>query len=181
MNTFGSQASSKIGTLGAAFYFHADTLAVGKEHGLDGFRFYVLGRGGVLGDVESPVVSCAFGWWNPATIEKIWTSARAAMAPRDAGRVYMSCAQSLGTSKFSGIAGLAEFCASAEKIAAAIDNAGLSLYAGTAAEPLASDLAASDATCCGATRVSRIGSHCCRGGQQTQPPSGALHSSARHV
>jgi hypothetical protein len=142
MNTFASQASTKIGSLGSAFYFHADTLAVGKEHGLDGFRFYVLGRGGVLGDVESPVVSSAFGWWNPAIIEKIWASARTTMAPRDAGRLYMTCAQSLGTAKFSGVAGLAEFCSSAEKIAAAIDNAGLSLYSGTAAEPLATDLAA---------------------------------------
>jgi hypothetical protein len=142
MESFVSQASTKIGTLGAAFYFHPDTLAVGKGHGLDGFRFYVLGRGGVLGDVESPVVSSAFGWWNPPVIDKIWASARATMAPRDAGRLYMSCAQALGTAKFSGVAGLAEFCASAEKIAAAIDDAGLALYAGVAAEPLAADLAA---------------------------------------
>jgi hypothetical protein len=142
MKSFVSQASSKIGNLGAAFYFHPDTLAVGKSHGLDGFRFYVLGRGGVLGDVESPVVSSAFGWWNPVVINKIWTSARATMAPRDAGRLYMSCAHSLGTAKFSNVAGLSEFCGSAERIAAVIDDAGLSLYAGVAAEPLPDDLAA---------------------------------------
>jgi hypothetical protein len=142
MDSFVSQVSTKVGNLGAAFYFHPDTLAVGKSHGLDGFRFYVLGRGGVLGDVESNVVSSAFGWWNPAVISKIWTSARATMSPREAGRVYMSCAQALGTAKFSGIAGLAEFCGAAEKIAAAIDDAGLSLYAGVAAEPLPDDLAA---------------------------------------
>jgi hypothetical protein len=96
----------------------------------------------VLGDVESSVVSSAFGWWNPAVIEKIWTSARPIMAPRDAGRLYMSCAHALGRAKFGGVAGLGEFCSSAEKVAGAIDDAGLALYAGVAAEPLADDLAA---------------------------------------
>jgi hypothetical protein len=137
-----SQICAKVGNIGAAFYFHPDTIAVGKANGLDGFRFYVLGRGGVLGDVESPVVSSAFAWWNPAVIEKMWASGRAVLSPRDAGRLYMTCAHGLGTSKFSGISGLAEFCASAEKVAASIDDAGLALYAGVAAEPLPDDLAA---------------------------------------
>ena len=47
-----------IGDLGGApWYFDAKTLAAGKEHNLDGFRFYFLGRGGVLGDVEAEVVA----------------------------------------------------------------------------------------------------------------------------
>ena len=46
------RATDVIGPIGAAFYFHPDTVARGKEAGLDGFRFYILGRGGVLGDVE---------------------------------------------------------------------------------------------------------------------------------
>ena len=140
--SFLAQASTRIGAMGSAFYFHPDTLAVGKANGLDGFRFYILGRGGVLGDVEAAVVSSAFGWWNPETIAKLWDSARAIMAPRDAGRLYMTCAQNLGRAKFGALAGPDEFCASAAKITAAIDNAGLSLYAGTAAEPLADDLPA---------------------------------------
>ncbi len=140
--SFVAQASSKIGTMGSAFYFHPSTIAVGKANGLDGFRFYVLGRGGVLGDVESAVVSSAFGWWNSESIDKMWNSARTIMAPRDAGRLYMKCAQDFGRATFSGLSGLADFCASAAKISAAIDNAGLSLYAGTAAEPLAEDLPA---------------------------------------
>lgn len=51
------RATDAIGTIGAAFYFHPDTLARGKAAGLDGFRFYILGRGGVLGDVEPAVVT----------------------------------------------------------------------------------------------------------------------------
>jgi hypothetical protein len=42
-------ASPRIGAMGSVFYFVPETAARGKELGLDGFRFYVLGRGGVLG------------------------------------------------------------------------------------------------------------------------------------
>ena len=57
--------ASTVNGLGARFYFDPSTLAKGKELGLDGFRFYVLGRGGVLGDVESAVITSAFGYFNP--------------------------------------------------------------------------------------------------------------------
>ncbi|MEZ5230551.1 MAG: hypothetical protein R2710_28945 [Acidimicrobiales bacterium] len=54
-----SATAGPTGNVGAAFYFHPDTLAKGKELGLDGMRFYILGRGGVLGDAESDVVASA--------------------------------------------------------------------------------------------------------------------------
>ncbi len=135
-------ACPKIGSLGAAFYFRPETVAVGKANNLDGFRFYFLGRGGVLGDVEAPVIQSAFGYFNGPLVAKIWNSAKERMAPRDAARLYMSCAQDLGRAKFAGIDGLDAFCAAAEKVLAAIDPAGLTLYAGVAAEPLPEDLPA---------------------------------------
>ncbi len=56
-------ACPKIGSLGSAHYFDREiTVPRGKELGLDGFRFYFLGRGGVLGDVEARVVRSAFGY-----------------------------------------------------------------------------------------------------------------------
>jgi len=139
---FIAAAHPKIGTLGAAFYFHPDTLAVGKELGLDGFRWYFLGRGGVLGDVEAQVVGSAFGYFSPAVADKIWTSARDKMAPRDAGRRYLECAQALGRSTFADLEGMDAYCAAVEKINAAADPAGLALYAALDAEPLADDVGA---------------------------------------
>ncbi len=134
-----ASACPKIGTLGSAFYFDPATLAVGKEHGLDGFRFYVLGRGGVLGDVEAPVIESAFGWWNPGLIASMWTSSRAKLAPREAGRIYVKCCQDLGRAKLASVSGLEEFCAAAEAVVKAANPAALSLFAGLAAEPLAED------------------------------------------
>lgn len=137
-----ANACPKIGSLGAAFYFHPDTLARGKAIGLDGFRFYFLGRGGVLGDVEARVVHSAFAYFHPGLVQKMWDSARDKMAPRDAGRTYLECCHALGRAKLAGVGGLDAFCAAAEKVNAAVDPAGLALYAGISAEPLPDDLPA---------------------------------------
>jgi hypothetical protein len=132
----------RIGSLGSAFYFDPDTVAKGKELGLDGFRFYMLGRGGVLGDVEPQVVQAAFGYFNPGLIVKIWNSAKERMAPRDAAAAYLECAHEFGRQKFSDIDGLDAYCAAAEAVNAATNVAALPLYAGMSAEPLADDLPA---------------------------------------
>ena len=77
--------SAQINSLGAIYYFHPDTIAHGKEAlGLDGMRFYFIGRAGVLGDVEAPVVTAAFGYFAPAVVAKMWNSSKEKVAPRDA-------------------------------------------------------------------------------------------------
>lgn len=132
--------SQTIGKAGAAFYFHPDTLARGKELGLDGFRFYMLGRGGVLGDVESDVVASAFGYFHRELVARIWTTAKERFNPREAAREYMACCAQLGRSGLANVERLSAFCEAAEAIIAATNPSGLSLYAGIAAEPRAEDL-----------------------------------------
>ena len=132
-------ACPKIANLGSAFYFDPATLAKGKELGLDGFRFYFLGRGGVLGDVEARVVQSAFGYFAPPLVDKIWNSAKERMAPRDAARAYLSCAHEFGRTKFSEIPDLERFCAAADAVNDATDFASLTLYAALSAEPLPDD------------------------------------------
>jgi hypothetical protein len=136
--------SPAIGALGAAFYFTPETGAVGKALGLDGFRFYFLGRGGVLGDVESPVVKSAFGYFEGGLVAKIWNSAkeRASVTPRQAGQAFVGASQDFGRQHFSGLSGLDGFCAAAETVVAAVDPAGLALFAALSAEPLPEDLPA---------------------------------------
>lgn len=132
-------ASGPIASLGGSWYFAPGTVAAGKEHGIDGFRFYFLGRGGVLGDVESQVVASAFGYFHPALVEKMWTSAKEKMAPRDAARLYLRCAHELAREKLADVEGLAEFCTAAEAINEAIEPTGLALYSAIDAEPLPDD------------------------------------------
>ena len=137
-----TNACPKIGSLGSAFYFIPETVAKGKEHGLDGFRFYFLGRGGVLGDVEPKVVDSAFGYFNAPLVDKMWTTAKEKLAPRQAAKLYLECCAEFGRRKFGDIAGLDAFCAAAETIVAAAEPAGLALFAGIAAEPLPEELPA---------------------------------------
>jgi hypothetical protein len=136
------QATEPIYRIGQVFYFHPDTLARGKAAGLDGFRFYILGRGGVLGDVEPGVVHASFGYFHTSLIDKIWNSAKDRMAPRDAARLYFECVHDLGRAKLSDTAGLDGFVDAATAVIGAVEGASLPLFAGVRAEPVPDDVPA---------------------------------------
>ncbi|MDW3216652.1 MAG: hypothetical protein R8G01_21855 [Ilumatobacteraceae bacterium] len=133
------RATDAIGTVGAAFYFHPDTLARGKAAGLDGFRFYILGRGGVLGDVEPAVVHGAFGYFHPGLIAKMWTTAAERVAPREAARMYHQCAHELGRSALAEVDGLDGFVDAASQIIGSVEGASLPLFTAMRAEPVPED------------------------------------------
>jgi hypothetical protein len=133
-------ACPQINTMGPAFYFVPDTFARGEELGLDGISFYVLGRGGVLGDVDAGVIASAFGYFNPTLVATMWDAARKAAAPRDAGHAFMECSAAFGRKNFGTLDGLDAFCQAAGAVNDAADATGLALYAAVAAEPLADDL-----------------------------------------
>lgn len=137
--SFAAEVSPAINSLGNAFYFAPATLARGKELTLGGRRFYFVGRGGTLGDVEWPVVASAFGYFNPAVVQQIWTTSQERVQPKEIGRAYVACSQDFGRAHFTDVPGLDEFCAAAESVIAEIDPAGLTLFAGLSAAPLAPD------------------------------------------
>ncbi|MGE0881719.1 MAG: hypothetical protein AB7L13_11495 [Acidimicrobiia bacterium] len=128
-----------LADLGGRFYFDGATLARGKEYGLDGMRFYILGRGGVLGDVEPAVVQSAFGYFSAGSIEKLWTTAKEKLAPREAAHVYHECAAAFGRAHFASL-DLSAFNAAAAKVVAAAHPAAFALFAGWSAEPLTDDV-----------------------------------------
>jgi hypothetical protein len=134
-----AEACPKIRDLGWAFYFAPETLARGKELGLDGLRFYVIGRGGVLGDVESTVIRSAFGYFEPSLVEKMWTSAKEKVSPRVAARAFTECCAAFGRARLADITELDAFCAAAGAVNEAADPVGLALYSGIKSEPLADD------------------------------------------
>jgi hypothetical protein len=140
LQTFLDTACPIIQRQGSSFYFTPATLAKGEAVGLDRGQLYFLGRGGVLGDAEPAVVTAAFGYFNPSIVAAVWSAARAKLAPRAAGALFMECCADHGRARLADVAGLARFAASAEKVIAAAEVDGLSLFAGIAAEPLAEDL-----------------------------------------
>jgi hypothetical protein len=133
------------GDIGAAFYFQPDTIARGKELGLDGFRFYFLGRGGVLGDVDAAVVKSAFGYFETGLIDKVWTSAKERMPPRDAAAAYIECCHRFGRSKFGEIDGLDEYVSAATAVIGAADGGALPLFVAIRTMPVPDDAPAAAA------------------------------------
>jgi hypothetical protein len=125
--------------IGASFYFVPETIERGKEIGLDGFRFYFLGRGGVLGDVEAGVVLSAFGYFNPELLARMWDSAKTRVPPRDAAREYIACAQAHGRRKFDSVEGLDAYVDAATTVINAVDGGAMPLFAGVRAEPVPDD------------------------------------------
>jgi hypothetical protein len=139
-----AEVGPAINRLGAAWYFLPPTIEVGRSIGLDGFRFYFLGRGGVLGDVEWPVVLSAFGYFNPALLEKMWKTARQRCDVTTAVTAHMGCCHDYGRGRLHDVVELGPFCDAAQAIieAAVIDPAALPLFAAYTMLPLAPDLPA---------------------------------------
>ncbi len=136
------QATHSTQAIGAAFYFNPSTIEYGKQQlGIDGFRFYFLGRGGVLGDVDADVVRCAFGYFEPGLLRKMWESAvaRSALGPRDTARAYLGCAHDFGRARFAELPGLDAFVEAATKVIQAVEGASLPLFAAVRAEAVPAD------------------------------------------
>ncbi len=138
-----ASVSPGIATAGWAFYFIPETLERGRGIGLDGFRFYFLGRGGVLGDVEAPVVASAFGYFEPGLVEHMWNTGRERVEPREAGKAYLECAHEMGRARLPDAdPRLGAYCDAAQAVVEAAEPAGLALFAGVLGEPLPEDVAA---------------------------------------
>lgn len=133
--------AAPINSLGAVYYFHPDTIAHGKEAlGLDGMRFYFLGRGGLMGDIDAPLATSAFGYFAPAVMDKMWNSAREKCPPRDAAIASLECNANIGRAKLGDVAELGAFCDAAAQVVTDVNPAGLTLFAGVAALPMPEDL-----------------------------------------
>jgi len=119
-----------IGDLGGAFMLDGATYARGAELGFSGIDFYVLGRGGVLGDTTADVVSSAFFFWNPEQVRSQWELARAVMDPVTAAQEWASLCHAYGEAHLPDFDSLNRLSDLAEKVCAAASPAGAALFAG---------------------------------------------------
>ena len=135
-----SAISQPLSSLGAKYMLDAETMAHGASAGYpNGFAYYVAGRGGVLGDVDSDVVYSAFMFFERSLIDKLWKAGVAVEGARAAGKRYMQSCDDWGRKHLSTIENLDLFIAPAEKLISNVDSSGLSLFAGLRAEPLPQD------------------------------------------
>lgn len=136
------QLTAPIGDLGGHWMLAPEVLGPAKDAGYrNGYLYYVVGRGGVLGDVEPDVVSSAFGFFAPSLIRKMWVEGVAVEGARAAAARYGAACAEFGRPLFAGFEGIARLAELAEAVATGVDDSGLSLFAGWRAEPLPHDAA----------------------------------------
>lgn len=124
----------------AIFMLHpenfAASVAAGYENPLAG---YVAGRGGVLGDASGATVSAVFAVFEPTGLSAMWDEGVAVRGAEGAAQQYWEQAAEFGRKYLSAAEGLDRICELGEKLIAATPIAGLPLFAGWRAMPLADD------------------------------------------
>jgi hypothetical protein len=129
-----------FGDLGSKYMLDPATAEIGKAAGFsDGFSFYFAGRGGVLGDVDADVVYAAFMFFDQGITRKMWERGVKVEGARKAGARYAGAADAWGKAHLAGFKSAARFNELAEKVVRSVDPAGLALFAGLRAEPLAGE------------------------------------------
>lgn len=90
-----------VAYLPAGFMMAGRTYKRGSELGFDGIDFYTAGRGGALGDVDSPVVTAAFFYFNPDSVHQAWERSRPVMPRREAAQAFAACLESWALARMS--------------------------------------------------------------------------------
>jgi len=127
---FVTATDSAFQNAGAAHYFHELAKPAAEGIGLDMFRFYFCGRGGVLGPVSSSVVQSSFGLFNPALLHKMWTTGGERCDVEVAAATQMQVAYDIGERYLDDIDGLAQATDPLAKLTSLVDIGGLGLFAG---------------------------------------------------
>ena len=122
--------------LGAMHYFGPRAKAAAEELGIDQFRFYFAGRGGVLGNVSTEVFLSTFGYFNPEVVEKMWSSSKERCDVNEAATAQLNIAYEIGEESLGDIPGLAEAADAMGKLTSSVDVAALSLFAAFASRPV---------------------------------------------
>lgn len=118
---------------------HPEVLGPGREAGYGGFAYYVVGRGGVLGDVDAKVVASAFGFFAPGLVSKLWDDGVTVEGARAGARRYAAACADFGRRRLGGFAGAGRLAELVDRITSSADNSALALFAGWQAQPLPDD------------------------------------------
>ncbi|HKH88555.1 MAG TPA: hypothetical protein VKA05_07010 [Acidimicrobiales bacterium] len=119
-----------IGDLPANFMLDSATYDTGNSLGFDGVDFYVVGRGGALGDVSAGVVAAAFVFFNPAMIHERWERGIQVMAPSHAALAFAGCLHAWSQNHLPSGVDYARLAELTGKVVATASPAGAPLFAG---------------------------------------------------
>ncbi|MGY4708070.1 SCO6745 family protein [Mycolicibacterium sp. CBM1] len=133
-------AGAGIGEAVSIFMLCPETSRKGLAAGYpDPFAAYFAGRGGVLGDTNATTVNAVFAVFEPNVVQACWTNGVAVHDAATSAGIYWDQAAEFGRTYLAGADGVGRIAELGEKVIAAAPEAGLPLYAGWRAMPLADD------------------------------------------
>lgn len=159
MDDFLEAVKDAIYDAGGGFMSARATYVGGKELGLRGFDYYFIARGGVLGDVDPAVISATMVFFPRAFVDQHWAAGRAVLTPPAGAAHFAEACYAYGRQHFSSFQGAERLAGLAEKVADAVDPAGMPLFAGWCAMPRAADAPARLAMALDVLREHRGGAH----------------------
>lgn len=137
--TCAERTKTAVGNVGGGYMLDPVTTARGADFGLEFGEFYVLGRGGVLGDVDADVVVASFVYFEPTIVRTFWEAARAKHTPAEAVVAYTDACCAWGRDRIGRVSGLDELAALLGRVVEAASPLGAPLFAGWRAVPLPDD------------------------------------------
>ncbi|HKT00198.1 MAG TPA: hypothetical protein VJT31_11765 [Rugosimonospora sp.] len=135
----GAAAKRAVLELGGAFAECPKTLRRARQLGLTGWAFYVVGRGGVLGDVRSDTVAAALGFIAADAVRDGWDAARKVGSLYEIAERYREQCCRWGRENLDSFPRVARLVALAEEVMLAADPAGMPLFAAWRAMPMPED------------------------------------------
>jgi hypothetical protein len=123
--------SVPIHDIGTAAYLSPDIAGWANEWGWSNpFAFYFAGRGGMLGDVGSEVVTSALGWFAPGVVQAMYTEG-IGVAPATEAAARMSEAHGKwGEKHYADVAGLDGIVAVTEELVDGVEGSAIPLFVG---------------------------------------------------
>jgi hypothetical protein len=102
-----ARIGARVDALGGV-WMGQPVMAVGAALGLGGYPwpFYMIGRGGVLGDVDADRVAAAMVFPSPGLVRSAWREGRALMTPQEGAVRFIGCAYDWAPNAIGGAPGL---------------------------------------------------------------------------
>jgi Helix-turn-helix family len=123
--------SIPIHDIGTAAYLSADVAAWAAEWGWSNpFAFYFAGRGGMLGEASSDVVTSAMGWFEPNVVQAMFSEG-IAVAGASAAAARMAQAHGMwGEKHYGEVEGLDDIVAVTEELVDGLEGSAIPLFVG---------------------------------------------------
>jgi hypothetical protein len=125
-----------IQELGGAFAEDPKTLLRARQLGLPGWAFHLVGRAGVLGDVDPAVVEAAVGFVNGEAVRDGWAAACRVAPPIQVAHHHREECYRWGRERLEMFDGLAKLVDLVDRVVRAADPAGMPLFAAWRAVPV---------------------------------------------